>query len=137
MSLMPSAVKDCEKAIEIDPNFVKAYTRKAYCHFQMKELYKAKECYNQALKIDPNNAEAIDGLQSIDMQMARNRYSAPDEEQLQRNAQDPEIQRILQDPGMQQIFAEIRENPAAIQKYMQDPHIRDAFQKLQLAGFLR
>ena len=134
---MPSAVKDCEKAIQIDPKFVKAYTRKAYCHFQMKELYKARDAYNEALKIDPNNAEAIDGLQSIDMQMARNRYTAPDEEQIKRNMQDPEIQRILQDPGIQQILREMQENPAAAAKYMQDPAIREAFSKLQMAGIIR
>jgi stress-induced-phosphoprotein 1 len=134
---MPMAVRDCEKALEIDPNFVKAYTRKAYCHFAMKEYYKARECYNQALKIDSNNAEAIDGLQSIDMQIARNRYKPPDEEQVRRAAADPEIQRILQDPGINQILKECQENPSKLAQYMADPSINDAFRKLQAAGILR
>jgi stress-induced-phosphoprotein 1 len=134
---MPMAIKDCEKALEIDPTFVKAFTRKAYCHFTRKEYYKARDCYNQALRIDPNSAEAVDGLQSINLQMAKNRDAAPDEEQIRRAAADPEIQRILQDPGMQQILRECQESPAKMQHYLADPSIREAFRKLQEAGILR
>ena len=134
---MPMAIKDCAKAIEIDPKFAKAYTRKAYCHYVMKDYNKARDCYNEALKVDPNNAEAIDGLQSINVQIAKNRYTAPDEEQIRRSMADPEIQRILQDPGMQQILQELQSNPMAAQKYMQDPKVREAFMKLQAAGILR
>jgi stress-induced-phosphoprotein 1 len=134
---MPMAVKDCERALELDPVFVKAYTRKAYCHYAMKEYYKARDCYNEALRIDPNNAEAVDGLQSIDVQIAKNRYTAPDEEQLRRAAADPEIQRILSDPGMQQILRDCQENPTKMHQYMSDPSLRDAFMKLQAAGFIR
>lgn len=134
---MPMAIADCDKSLEIDPNFAKAYTRKAYCHYIMKEYYKAKDCYNQALKIDPNNADAISGLQSVDNQIMKNRYSAPDEEQIKRAMQDPEIQRIIQDPGMQQILKEMQENPMAAQQYLADPKIREAFGKLQAAGIIR
>lgn len=134
---LPMAIKDCEKAIEIDPKFVKAYTRKAYCHYMMKEYYKAQDCYREALKYDPNNAESIDGLHSIDQQIAKNRYTAPDQEQINRAMADPEIQRILQDPGMQQILKECQENPSTIQHYLQDPRVAEAFKKLQAAGIIR
>lgn len=134
---LPMAIKDCEKAIEIDPKFVKAYTRKAYCHFMMKEYYKARECYQEALKYDPNNADAIDGLRSIEQQIAKNRYTEPDKDQINRAMADPEIQRILQDPGMQQILKECQENPTAMYNYMKDPRIAEAFKKLQDAGIIR
>lgn len=134
---MPMAIKDCDKAIEIDPKFAKAYTRKAYCHFRMKDYNKARDCYNEALKIDPNNADAIDGLQSINIQIEKNRYQAPDQEQIRRSMADPEIQRILQDPGMQQILQEIQQNPMSAQRYLQEPKVREALMKLQAAGILR
>ncbi|OHT12567.1 TPR Domain containing protein [Tritrichomonas foetus] len=134
---LPMAIKDCEKAIEIDPQFVKAYTRKAYCHYMMKEYHKSRECYQEALKIDANNAEAIDGLRSIDSQIAKNRFTAPDEEQIKRNMQDPEIQRIVSDPGMQQILRDLQENPEAARHHLQDPKVRDAIMKLQAAGIVR
>ena len=44
----PSAIKDCEKAIEIDPNSIKAYQKKANCHVLMKEYHKALECCDKA-----------------------------------------------------------------------------------------
>ena len=134
---LPMAIKDCEKAIEIDPKFVKAYTRKAYCHYMMKEYNKSRDCYNEALKIDSNNAEAIDGLRSIDIQIQKNKYSAPDEEQIKHAMADPEIQRIIQDPGMQQILKDLQENPMAAQHHLRDPHVVEALKKLEAAGIIR
>ena len=60
----PYALKDAEKCIELCPTFgamiwivyflqvaVKGYTRKAICHFYMKEYHKALESYDKGLKI--------------------------------------------------------------------------------------
>jgi tetratricopeptide (TPR) repeat protein len=41
------AVADCDKAFEPDPQFTKAYTRKADCYCIMNEYCRAKECYNR------------------------------------------------------------------------------------------
>lgn len=49
--------EDAEKAIELDPNFVKAYIRKATCHQLMKEYHKAMETYEKGMKLDPDNQE--------------------------------------------------------------------------------
>ena len=130
------AIKDCDKAIELDPKFVKAYTRKGYCHIQMKEYHKALDDYNEALRIDPNCAEAIGGIQSVNAAIAKNSYSAPDEEQIRHAMADPEIQRIMQDPTINNVLRQMQENPMAAQKYLGDPHIRDALMKLRAAGIL-
>jgi stress-induced-phosphoprotein 1 len=132
----PMAIADCEKAIELDGNFSKAYTRKAYCHYMMKEYYKARDCYNQALQIDPNNADALGGLDEISAALAKQRYQAPDQEQIRRAMADPEIQRIVQDPGMQQILKDLQENPGKAGHYFADPKIRDGLSKLRDAGIL-
>ena len=134
---MPMALKDCDKAIELDPKFAKAYTRKGYCHIQMKEYHKALDDYNEALRIDPNNAEAIGGIQTVNAAIAKNSYTAPDEEQIRHAMADPEIQKILQDPGMQQILSEMQQNPVKAQAYLQDPRVREAFMKLRAAGIVR
>ena len=47
------ALKDCEKALELDPNFNKAYLRKAQCHYMMKDFHKALDTYDKALKLFP------------------------------------------------------------------------------------
>jgi stress-induced-phosphoprotein 1 len=37
----PTALKDADKALELDPNFIKVYARKANIHSMMKENHKA------------------------------------------------------------------------------------------------
>ena len=62
LGAMPEALKDAEKCIELDPSFVKGYTRKGAVQFFMKEYDKALETYQEGLKLDPNNPELLDGV---------------------------------------------------------------------------
>jgi len=52
------ALKDADKCVEMDPTFIKGWSRKATIHQFQKEYHKALDAYNQILKIDPENAEA-------------------------------------------------------------------------------
>jgi stress-induced-phosphoprotein 1 len=131
----PMAIKDCDAAIAIDSKFVKAYTRKGFCHFTMKEYSRARDCYNQALRIDPENAEALSGVENIDIQLSKPRQER-DPEIIGRAMADPEIQRIIADPGMQQIIHDIHENPQKAVQYLSDPQIREGINKLRTAGLL-
>jgi len=46
--------RDCfEKALAKDANYIKAYAKKADCHFFLKEYHKALETFEAGLKIDP------------------------------------------------------------------------------------
>ena len=47
------AQKDAEKCLEIDPTFVKGYTRKAAVEFFTKQYDKALETYKTGLTFDP------------------------------------------------------------------------------------
>jgi stress-induced-phosphoprotein 1 len=58
---LPHALKDVEKCLEIDPNFVKGYVRKGACHHLMKEYHKALAAYEKGLKMDPENKDLIEG----------------------------------------------------------------------------
>jgi stress-induced-phosphoprotein 1 len=133
----PMALADCDKALELDPGFVKAHTRKGYCHFMMKEYYKARDCYRRARSIDANNSEAIAGLEEVDQALARQRGQGADEEQVRCAMADPEIRRIVQDPGMQQILEDMKEHPENARNYFADPTIRERLFKLRDAGILR
>lgn len=59
---LPHAIADFDKCIALDPNYTKAYTKKANSHFGMKEYHKAQEFYEKGLSIDPNNNECKEGL---------------------------------------------------------------------------
>lgn len=61
----PSALIELNKCIELDPGYIKAYTKKGQCQFKMKEQHKALDSYDLALKIDSNNQEAQNGKQEV------------------------------------------------------------------------
>lgn len=63
---MPEGLKDAEKCIELDPTFVKGYTRKGAVQYFMKDHEKALETYREGLKLDPNNQELLDGIGKYD-----------------------------------------------------------------------
>jgi len=37
----PSGIRDFNKCISLDKNYIKAYTKKADCHYMMQEYHKA------------------------------------------------------------------------------------------------
>ncbi|KAF8796079.1 tetratricopeptide repeat protein 1-like [Argiope bruennichi] len=52
------AVLDCNKAIELNPNYLKALIRRAQLHKKMDNLERALEDYQKIVELDRNNAEA-------------------------------------------------------------------------------
>ena len=54
-------LKDCNKCIELDPKFIKGYTQKATVHFFMKDYHKALKMHKQAMNIEPNNPDVMNG----------------------------------------------------------------------------
>lgn len=91
MEFVP-ALKDADKCLELDPNFVKAYARKGTCHHMLKEYHKALTAYDNGLKIDSTNKDCIEGKQktmmTIQMQAGSGQH---DEERVRHAMADPEI----------------------------------------------
>jgi stress-induced-phosphoprotein 1 len=58
----PGAILDYDKCLELDPNYNKAYGKKADCHFMMKEYHKALEYYEKGKSVDPNNIDCQQGI---------------------------------------------------------------------------
>ncbi|CAJ1966738.1 unnamed protein product [Cylindrotheca closterium] len=131
------ARREAEKALEIDPKYVKAWARKGDIEMVMKEFHKAMDSYKAGLELDPSNAACKQGLQKVTAQINYGRASMTDEQKKEQAAHamaDPEIQSILTDPVIQQVLRDFAENPNAAQKAMADASVAAKIQKLIASG---
>jgi stress-induced-phosphoprotein 1 len=88
-----SAVKDAEKALEIDPKFCRAWARKGTAHQMTKEFHKAVDAFEKGLAIDATNKECQDGrMKTMAVINATSGAGGENDEQRTRHAMaDPEI----------------------------------------------
>jgi len=141
LGALPEGLKDANKCIELDPAFVKGYSRKGAIQFFMKEYDKALETYQAGLKHNEGNQELMDGVRRcVDQINKMNRGDISAEELKEKQAksmQDPEIQGILSDPVMRQVLTDFQENPKAAQEHMKNPMVMGKIQKLVNAGIVQ
>lgn len=133
------AQRQVEKALELDPKYVKAWARKGDIEMVQKEYHKALESYQKGLNIEPDNAACKEGFRKVQQQIAFGRATMTEEEKKEQAAHamaDPEIQAILQDPVLQQTLRDFQENPSAAQAAMNDPGMRAKINKLIAAGII-
>jgi len=132
--------KDCDKAIELDPTFVKAYTRKGHIQFFMKQYHKCLETYDKGLKLEPENSELVEAIERT-LNAINARQSTSDaqseKEALEAASRDPEIQQILSDPLIRKVLQDLQSDPRAAQAHLRDPIIGAKIQKLIAAGVLK
>jgi len=127
-------LKDCDKCLELNPKFIKAYIKKGAVYFATQQYQKCIEVYTQALEIDPTNAEAMEELRKVDEIL---NTQGVDPEQVKRNFEkDPELQRVLNDPNIQQVLKAIQ-NKQPYSQYLQDPKTKEGLMKLAAAGLIR
>ncbi|KAF7256332.1 hypothetical protein EG68_08247 [Paragonimus skrjabini miyazakii] len=125
----PLALRDCNSCIEIDPGFIKGYLRKGAACVAMKDLNQARKAYRKALEMDPDCAEAKQGLMQTftdddDPEAARKRAM-----------NDPEVAAILSDPAMRLILTQM-EDPSALRDHLNNPEIASKLMKLIDAGLI-
>jgi stress-induced-phosphoprotein 1 len=128
-----------EKALELDPKYVKAWSRKGDIECAFKEYHKAMDSYKNGLMIDPENAACREGLRKVTQQINYGRATMTEEQKKEQAAHamaDPEIQAILSDPVVQQVLRDFGENPAAAQKAMADPGMRAKIERLIASGIV-
>ncbi len=132
------AIKDADHCVEMDPTFIKGWSRKAGIHFFLKEYHKALDAYNEILKIDPNNEDANNMCEQVLREInAANASGEVDPERQARAMADPEVQEILGDMQMRSILQEMQTDPKKAQAAMKDPAISAKLQKLIAAGVLQ
>nr|XP_045585444.1 small glutamine-rich tetratricopeptide repeat-containing protein alpha-like isoform X1 [Procambarus clarkii] len=49
------AIEDCKRALEIEPQYSKAYGRMGLAYSSLNDHHQAKECYKKALELEPDN----------------------------------------------------------------------------------
>lgn len=132
------AMSDCDKALELDSNYVKAISRKAGIYFWRKEYHKALVWYEKGLKLEPSNEELRKGLDATLQRVNQGQSSDEvDQDRVRKAMSDPDIQNILQDPIMQSVLRDFQENPKAAQQHLKSPEVMEKLQKLIAAGVLR
>ncbi|KAJ3128332.1 hypothetical protein HK098_004741 [Nowakowskiella sp. JEL0407] len=137
---LPEADKDCDKAIELDENFVKAYIRKAGIYYAKKDYMKAIDICNLAKEKDTDgkNKQEIDA-QIYQCHAAINQVQNSDnrEEALKQAMSNPEVQAILADPAMNAILQQMQTDPAAVRDHMKNKDVAAKIRTLINAGVLR
>eukprot|EP01123_Difflugia_compressa_P004587 TRINITY_DN16028_c0_g1_i1.p1 TRINITY_DN16028_c0_g1~~TRINITY_DN16028_c0_g1_i1.p1 ORF type:complete len:587 (-),score=151.01 TRINITY_DN16028_c0_g1_i1:105-1865(-) len=126
------ALKDCDKCIELNPKFIKAYLKKGNVYFVTKQYQKCLDVYGVALEIEPDNAEIQEAMNKAIDQISRGQ----DKESVKRNLENsPELQAILRDPMMQQVLQAIK-NKEPLEGYLKDPKILQNLEELMKAGVI-
>lgn len=111
------ALKDAEECVKINPSWAKGYTRKAAALHGLGDLIGASDAYEQALKLDPNNAQAQSGLKSVQDAISS---------EAQRDGGDLGLGAIFSDPGA---WKRLQEDPKT-KDYMKDPEFVKLIQSM-------
>lgn len=129
------ALEDANKVTEIKPDWAKGWGRKGTALHGQGDLVGAKDAYEEALKLDPNNAQAKSGLdavkRAIDAEAREDGVSGDpsgglgnlfnDPQMLQKLASNPKTSGLLADPDFMAKLQRLRSNPNAIGQEMRDP----------------
>ncbi|XP_041321494.1 RNA polymerase II-associated protein 3 [Pyrgilauda ruficollis] len=102
------AESDCNLALALDKNYIKAYARRGAARFALKNLQGAKEDYEKVLELDANNLEAKNELKKIDQALSLKEKSEQKEfeDAVRTGLTDEEKQRIEEQQLKQKAIAE-------------------------------
>ncbi len=117
------ALEDAKACISINPTWAKGYNRKGASLFGLGDLVGAKDAYDEALKLDANNAAAKDGLKQVNEaieQEAREDNTTPDmgfgkmlsdPNLIQKLKTNPKTRDLMKDPSMIAKIENLKKNP--------------------------
>uniref|UniRef100_A0A8C3H2G6 RNA polymerase II-associated protein 3 n=2 Tax=Corvus moneduloides TaxID=1196302 RepID=A0A8C3H2G6_CORMO len=102
------AESDCNLALALDKNYIKAYARRGAARFALKNFQGAKEDYEKVLELDANNFEAKNELKKIDQALSSKESSEQKEfeDTIRTGLTDEEKQRIEEQQLKQKAIAE-------------------------------
>ncbi|KAL3320943.1 Stress-induced-phosphoprotein 1 [Cichlidogyrus casuarinus] len=120
------ALADAEKCIEIKPDWVKGYTRKATALEFLERFSEAEIVLNRALEMDPNSQMVKDSLQTVKKGIIY-------EKTKESVASNPKLAHYLNDPDYCKNLKSFFTNPAAIATLLSDPRMKDTFEHLYMS----
>ena len=128
------ALDDATKTTEIKPDWAKGWGRKGTALHGEGDLVGASDAFDEALKLDPNNAQAKSGLEAVKRAVeaeARDEgfgagdgglggmFSDPN--MIQKLAANPKTASLLGDSEFMGKLQQLQKNPNAAGQFMQDP----------------
>jgi len=124
----PEALADGRKCVELKPDWVRGYTRKALAEFYLGELDAAEATYRKGLELDGSNDQLKAGLEeTLRKKEDRNSPFANmfNSENLTKLMAHPKTAGHFYNPQFMQKLGSMQQNPNRIQAYLQDPAIMD------------
>jgi stress-induced-phosphoprotein 1 len=129
------ALEDANKTTEIKPDWAKGWGRKGTALHGTGDLVGASDAFDEALKLDANNAQAKSGLAAVRRAIEQEAQadglgSDPsgglgsmfnDPNMIQKLAGNPKTASLLADPAFMQKLQELKSNPNRVGEFMQDP----------------
>uniref|UniRef100_A0A1J3IW21 Tetratricopeptide repeat protein 1 n=1 Tax=Noccaea caerulescens TaxID=107243 RepID=A0A1J3IW21_NOCCA len=73
------AIKECTKAIELNPSYTKAFVRRAEAHEKLEHFEEALEDLKKILELDPSNDQARKGIRRLEPLAAEKREKMKEE----------------------------------------------------------
>lgn len=139
LTAVPEGLKDCDKAISLDPTFVKAHIRRAHLLHLRRDYTEAMNALEDATKQDHEHRHTgeIQNLMSRCYTDMRGPAGESEEETMKRAMQNPEVREILTDPVMMQILRQMQSDPRAISEHLQNPSVAQKLRKLVAAGIIK
>jgi stress-induced-phosphoprotein 1 len=122
------ALDDANKTTEIKPDWAKGWGRKGTALHGEGDLVGASDAFDQALKLDPNNAQAKSGLEAVKRAVeAESGGDAglggmfSDPKMFQKLAANPKTASLLGDSEFMGKLQQLQKNPNMAGEFMQDP----------------
>ena len=122
------ALADGTKCVELKPDWVRGYTRKALAEFYLGEYDAAEATYRKGLELDGNNEQLKEGLEETLKKKDdqgnpfANMFNAAN---LSKLMSHPKTAAYFRDPKFMQKLGFMQQNPNMMQAFMQDPAIMD------------
>ncbi|KAG4107925.1 heat shock protein STI-like protein [Neocallimastix lanati (nom. inval.)] len=134
------AEKDADECIKRDPNFLKAYIRKAQVYLAKRETSKAIDMLSFVREKDTDKKLEVEVQQQMMKCYAginNTQNNATDEEIINNARNNPEVAQILSDPVMRSILEQMQNDPNAARDHLKNPVVAAKIRTLVDAGIIR
>jgi stress-induced-phosphoprotein 1 len=145
LAAIPEGLKDADRAIELDPSFVKGYLRRAALEFAKQDHQAAIKTCERGMAVEGGDgkhraefqAQIAKCFQAMSKAAGGGDASGTDEERAARAMANPEVQEILADPAMRVILKQMEADPRAAAEHLKNPAVAAKIRTLITAGIIR